>query len=192
MGLILGRSSRKTVGIVIVAASVGLLVALAGSGFVHVLTGRLTSSDQLSQASTQERLDELKYGTSQLRHHPLGLGIASAGKAASRYADSTATVTIQHNYFLALAFELGLPGLALLWFILGVFFRAGIRNRRSGGALVIAITLVFVLSAAVGVGGADPVSAAPLWAILALAFSTTPPSEARSAQLYPVPGIAPA
>ena len=55
--------------------------------------------------------------------------------------------------------------------MLGVL-RTGIRNLAAGGSLLVAVGIVFALSSAVGVGGSDPVSAAPLWAVAALALSS--------------------
>jgi len=151
------------------------LIVAGATGLGSVLEQRLTSGDLASQLSSEERQSELEYGLDVLERHPLGVGLGSFGKAASRYAElraSEVSYEIQHIPLLGLAFQLGVVGVAGLLAILLVLSRNAAANFRGGGSFALCAIIIYALSLLLGTGGEEPVSAVPLYVLLALSFAS--------------------
>jgi O-Antigen ligase len=139
----------------------------------QIVQRRVGNTDAVTQASTAARRDELRYAFDTLPSDPLGTGISSAGKAASRFGEDANKRIVQHSAFLALAFQIGLPGLALVLVAFATLAWGSLRTARRGGNCALAVLFLYFVNGALGTGLADPVFAVPFLVVLALALTVT-------------------
>jgi hypothetical protein len=157
-------------------AVIAAVVVASSSG--TVFARRVTSRDAASKLSSEGRREEFKYAVHVLERHPLGVGLGSFGKAAVRYSESRAgdvTYEIEHVPLLGLAFQAGIPGAVGLLALLAVLARNGLVNVRRGGAFPLSTVIIYSVALLLGTGGEEPVSAMPLYALLALSLARPPP-----------------
>lgn len=119
------------------ALALGLLVALAVLVVVLVGPGRLTSLLDASQGTTFFRLQLWQSSVSMIGDHPiLGVGLDNfLYQYRSHYVLPTAweefNLSHPHNLVLDFWLRLGLPGLAVVVWLLVTFFRQGLRLYRA-------------------------------------------------------------
>ena len=96
----------------------------------YLLHGRLFESQV--QGSSASHFAAITHGLAEMRAHPLGLGLGTAGPAS----EQSASVIITENYYLQVGIEIGILGLSLFLIILGLLAK-DLWSLREGSTLAI-------------------------------------------------------
>jgi uncharacterized protein (TIGR03382 family) len=105
---------------------------------------RLTEGDDVSQASSQARLDQLRVGIDSMVDRPLGLGLAAVGSAALRVGPAQPIVT--DLYWLMVLIQVGIVvGLALVVAVAAGLVALVLAYRRAAAPLL-ALAVVWIVA----------------------------------------------
>lgn len=135
---------------------------------------RLTESDDISQASSQARLDQLHKGLDAMIDRPLGLGLASVGSAALRVSPTQPMVT--DLYWLMVLIQVGvLVGFAFAITVLATAI-AILLTYRQAAAPLIALAAVWVIAGFLSGAPDAPVFVGFTSVLAVLAVTTSSPT----------------
>lgn len=158
-----------------VAAGLWLATTVPAIRLVVFHSGGNTQNESLIEGSSELHVQYVMDGIVSVAQHPLGQGVGTAGPAS--YYNKNAPPVVSEDYYVQIAEEVGLLGLALFTIICVMTARACLRQRDQQWARVlfasfIGITLINVFMH----GWADDPLAMTWWAIAGL-FIAAPPTK---------------
>lgn len=123
--------SPRALGVVAAALAAVVLVSLQGIDLQRLDS---ISPDQLVSSATSERGTSFGLAGEYLVKYPFGAGLGTAGPGSVTRASRNAGELSGENSFAYLIVEVGVPGLVLIMYLLGVTFVRGRRAIRAAGA----------------------------------------------------------
>lgn len=171
------RSRFRQLGVVVLAlllvAGAGSIWLLRNNDFVQNVAFHTDETSVAPESSNQARTEALTSGLVSVIEEPLGRGPGTAGPASNRNDRST---RIAENYFIQIAQEVGVVGLALFMGIYGIVaYRLWLRRRDTLALILLSsllgLTVVNMLSHA----WTDDTLAYVFWGLAGLALASLKP-----------------